>query len=252
MHIQRIGYTPVKGGRHLEHASVDLALDGPVGDRLFSLVDLERGRILRTVENPALLAGAARWQDGVLSVELDGRTITAVPRSTGEQLALDYWGRPAAVEVVQGPWAEAYSTHLGREVALTRAVHAGELVFGASVTVVTTGALRLLAAKVGHEVDSARFRATLVIDTDDLDPHTEDSWAGRELQVGAARLRVVKAVDRCAVIDFEPATGASGTRLLQALASYRLRDGRIDFGMYAEVSTAGLVRRADPVQLIPE
>ena len=52
MHVTRIGLTPVKGGRHAEQASVDLTLDGPIGDRVFCLVDTERGRVHRTVENP--------------------------------------------------------------------------------------------------------------------------------------------------------------------------------------------------------
>ena len=55
MHITRIGLTPVKGGRHTEQPSVDLTLEGPVGDRVFCLVDRDRGRVLRTVENPTLV-----------------------------------------------------------------------------------------------------------------------------------------------------------------------------------------------------
>ena len=59
MHVTRIGLTPVKGGRHAEQASVDLTLDGPVGDRVFCLVDPERGRVLRTVENPSMMRTSA-------------------------------------------------------------------------------------------------------------------------------------------------------------------------------------------------
>jgi uncharacterized protein YcbX len=267
MQIQRIGFTPIKGGRHLEHAAVELAAAGPVGDRLFSVVDRERRRVLRTVETPGLLNAVASWQHGELSVELGGRMLTAVPRATGEHLTLDYWGRATEVDVVDGPWAEAYSAHLGREVVLTRAMQPGAVVYGATVTIVTSSALRLLAGKVGHEVDSARFRATFVIDTEQpgveqigADAHAEDSWAGRELQVGAARIRVLEAVDRCAVIDFDPVTGASGTRLLSTLAGYRRRarsidsrsvDSRsIDFGMFAEVTVPGFVERHDPVTLL--
>lgn len=257
MQIQRIGFTPIKGGRHLEHASVELALDGPVGDRLFSVVDVERGRVLRTVENPALLTANATWLAGVLSVELGGRMFAAVPRATGERRTLDYWGRPTEVDVVDGPWAAAYSAHLGREVVLTRAVHPGALVYGTAITVITTGALRGLERKLGHEVDSARFRATFVIDTDRIDTDDagdasdDDTWAGRELQIGSARIRVTDAVDRCAVIDFDPETGASGTRLLTTLAGYRRRDRAIEFGRFAEVTVPGLVRRGDRVTVPP-
>ena len=234
---------------------MDLAPGGPVGDRLFCLVDLARGRVLRTVENPSLLACTARWVDGVLSIEIGGQIIEAVPRPSGRKLALDFWGRPAAVEIVDGPWAQAYSDYLGFDVAMTRATRPGELVYGASVTVVTTSGLRFLEEKAGHEIDSHRFRATFVIDTDTdtdgLDAGVEGSWAGRELRLGSAGIRVLAGIDRCAVVDAEPASGASGTRLLQTLASYRLRDGAIDFGMYAEVTVPGRVFHGDPVTVRP-
>ena len=134
MHVTRIGLTPVKGGRHAEQASVDLAPDGPVGDRVFCLVDPARERVLRTVENPTLVQTSATWVDGVLSAVLPARTVEAVPAPTGRMLKVDYWGRVAALEVVEGPWAEAYGEHLGYDVVLARASHPGEVVYGASVT----------------------------------------------------------------------------------------------------------------------
>jgi uncharacterized protein YcbX len=251
MHIGRIGFTPIKGGRHVEHASVELALDGPVGDREFAVVDLSRLQVLRTIENPGLLACSATWAGGVLSVDLDGLAVAAVPQPTGDEFRVEYWGRPALVEIADGPWATAFSARLGREVVLARAVRSGDFVYGAPVSIVTTGALRLLAESTANEVDPARFRATFVIDTDGLSPHVEDSWAGRELRLGTVTLRVLGAIDRCAVIDADPRTGESDARLLRTLTGYRLRDGSIDFGMFAEVVMPGRVSRGDPVTLEP-
>ncbi|CAN5130225.1 hypothetical protein BH09ACT1_BH09ACT1_13980 [soil metagenome] len=248
MQIQRIGFSPVKGGRHVEHASVDLRADGPFEDRVFSLVDVERQRVLKTVENPALLRAVSEWSDDVLSVALDGETIAATPLPTGRLLELDYWGRPANVELVDGPWASAFSAMLGREVTLARAIRPGETVYGAAITLITTGSLDLLAQKLGHPVDSRRFRANLVIETDDS--HLEDTWQDRELRLGDARVRVMGAVDRCAVIDFDADSGASGSRLLKTLAGYRLRGGDIDFGMYAEVIEPAVVHRGDRVAVL--
>jgi uncharacterized protein YcbX len=250
VHIQQTGLTPLKGGRHLDHGAIDLATDGPVGDRMFALADLARGTVLKTARNPALLASTARWGDGVLRVEIGGRSLEAVPEPTGESLHLDYWGRPAAVDVVGGPWAGAYSDLLGVQVALTRAQRPGEFVYGAPVTIVTTSAIRRLGERVGHAIDSHRFRATFVIDTDGLDAAVEDSWIGTELRLGSARVRVTGAIDRCAVIDLDPANGTSGTRLLHTLASYRLRGKAIDFGLYAEVVAPGRVSRGDAVTTV--
>ena len=64
MHIRRIGSSPLKGGRHQTHETARFSLDGPVGDRVFAAVDLARGRVLRTVENPGLLGCSAHWGDG--------------------------------------------------------------------------------------------------------------------------------------------------------------------------------------------
>ncbi|HEX7537783.1 MAG TPA: MOSC N-terminal beta barrel domain-containing protein [Dermatophilaceae bacterium] len=249
MLIERIGFTPVKGARHLTHDLVDLTPSGPVGDRVFCLVDRSRGRVLRTVENPSLVRGSARWEDGVLSVDLPGRTVQDVPAFGGELLRVDYWGRAASVECCVGPWAEAYSAYLGYDVALCRAATAGEVVYGASVTLVTTASMRLLEQRLGREVDSSRFRSTFLVDTGDSASHVEDTWVGRDLRVGEAIVRVRAVVPRCAVIDLDPVTGRSDSPVLRELAGYRLSAGEVNFGVDAVVTAAGRVRTGDPVEL---
>jgi uncharacterized protein YcbX len=245
VHIERIGFTPLKGGRHVEHPTVDLTPDGPAGDRVFCLVDPARERVLRTVENPTLLQATARWDAGVLSVQLPDVAVEGVPQPTGEELKVDYWGRPAQVEVVDGPWAEAYSRHLGVEVLLARAAHAGEVVYGGSVTLATTSSMALLAGRVGHPVASERFRSTFLVDTSGQPPHVEDTWVGRVLDVGEARIRVRGIVPRCAVVDLDPDTGRRDTDVLGTLAGYRRGQGEISFGVDAVVTAAGRVRAGD-------
>lgn len=279
--VERIGFTPLKGGRHTSHDLVDLATRGPVGDRVFCLVDPSRGRVLRTVENPTLLAACARWEAGVLSVNLPGRTVEGVPSRSGEMLSVDYWGRPAAVERCTGPWAQAYSEYLGRDVVLCRSVTQAEVVYGASVTLVTTSSIRMVAQHLGREVASARFRATFLIDIDDAPPHHEDSWVGRELHVGEATVRVRGVVPRCAVVDLDPETGENDAPVLRELARCRRDQNRHDrerhdrerhdqdrhdqdrrdenrldqndsgtgFGVDAVVVAAGRVRAGDSVEL---
>ena len=249
MLIERIGFTPVKGGRHMTHDLANLTAEGPLGDRVFCLVDRARGRILRTTENPALLRACTRWQAGVLSVDLSGHTIEGVPSPSGEILNLDYWGRAAAVQSCTGPWSEAYSEYLGYDVVLCRSVTAGEVVYGASVTVVTTASIRLLAQRVGRDVGSERFRSTFLVDTGESTSHVEDSWVGRELRIGKATVRVRGVVPRCAVVDLDPVTGQKDASVLRELAGYRLRRGEINFGVDAVVTVAGEVRTGDQVEL---
>ena len=243
MRVRRIGFTPLKGGRHTEHEYVDLVADGPVGDRVFCLVDPARGRVLRTVENPALLQATATWAADVLRVDLAGRTVEGRPAPTGEQLKVDYWGRRAHLEVVAGPWADAYSAHLGLDVVLARSRTPGEVVYGAPVSVVSTASLEELGRRIGREVDGARFRPTFVVEAD----VEEDSWVGRDLVIGDARITVRSAIPRCAVVDMNPESGARDAPVLQTLGGYRRSDGEIDFGVDAVVTSAGRVSHGDTV-----
>ena len=247
MRVERIGFTPVKGGRHVAHDRVDLALTGPVGDRAFCLVDPARDRVLRTVENPSLVQHVWRWLDGVLRVELPTGSVEGVPLGTGSVLEVDYWGRVAELEVVDGPWAGACSRLLGYDVVLARAAP-GEVVYGAAVSLVTTEALRWLGNRVGHEVESERFRATLLIDSGPGVGRPEDTWVGRRLRMGDAQLDVVGAVPRCAVIDLDldPVAGVRDRSLLKVL------DGPdLTFGVDAVVRSPGVVRVGDSVELTP-
>jgi uncharacterized protein YcbX len=214
-------------------------------------VDLAASRVLRTIENPALVRVVARREAGRLSVRLPGRSaddcLEGPVEPTGEQHQVDYWGRRAEVEVVDGPWAAAFSAYVGREVALARPVGAGEVVYGAPVTVLTTGSLRLLAERLGRPVDPARFRATVVVEAEE--PHVEDRWEGRELRLGAASVRVRGPVPRCAVVDLDPESGIRDTPALATLAGYRRGEREVCFGVDAVVVDAGIVRAGDPVEL---
>ena len=241
MRIHRIGFTPLKGGRHLPHDAVTLSETGPVGDRVFCLVDPARMRVLRTVENPSLVQHAVRWSAGVLSVDFPFGALGAIPLGTGQVLEVDYWGRRARLEVVEGPWAAAYSRILGYDVVLARAAP-GEVVYGAPVSLVTTESLRWLGRRVGHEVEPVRFRSTFVIDSGDDARRAEDDWIGQQLQLGEARVEVRSAIPRCAVIDLDPTTGERATALLRALDGPDLR-----FGVDAVVVQPGRVRVGDKV-----
>ena len=249
MHVTRIGFTALKGGRHRAHPAVDLTATGPVGDRVFCLVDPAADRCLRTVENPALVQVVSGWTDGVLSVRLPGAgPVSEVPEPTGEVRKVDYWGRTAEVEVQGGPWADLLSGHLGRDALLARA-RPGEVVYGGSVTLLTTGSLALLAERLGAPAAGERFRATFHVDTGDLPAHVEDDWVGRTLTLGEAEIVVRGVVPRCAVVDFDPASGQRDADVLRTLAGYRRGQGEVFFGVDAEVTSPGRVETGARVEL---
>jgi len=248
VHVSRIGFTPLKGGRHRQHPEVELALTGPVGDRAYCLVDPVAARCLRTVENPRLLQMVASVDGDALTVTLPDGTVSGVPGLSGEKLTVDYWGRDAVVELLDGPFADACSRHLGRDVVLARA-EPGVVVYGGSVTLVTSSSLAELSRRAGAPASGERFRATFHLDVGDLPAHAEEEWAGRDLRVGAAVVRVRGAVPRCAVVDLDPATGERDVDVMRTLAGYRRGQGEVSFGIDAEVVVPGHVRTGDDVEL---
>ena len=247
MHVARIAFTAVKGARHVSRPCVDLTLDGPVGDRVFCLVDPARERVLRTIENPTLMQSRAEWVAGVLTVTLPGARVEGRPALTGETRMLDYWGRRVVLQIVDGPWAAAYSRLLGFEVVLVRSAP-GDVVYGASVSIVTTGSLDELSRRVGTRVLDSQLRATFTVDTDA--PHCEDAWIGRRLTLGEAEIQVRSAIPRCRVIDLDPETGGRRTNALGALAGYRRQGNEAVFGVDGVVTTPGRVHVGDAVELV--
>ena len=175
----------------------------------------------------------------------DGRSARGVPLGAGERLTGDYWTRPVELELMHGPHSALASAWLGKPVRLAR-VPRGAVVFGAPLSMVTTASLRELADRSGHGAllsEAARFRATIVLDTDE--PFIEETWQGREMTVSGTRLdglrvRIGQPIPRCAVIDLDPVSGARGSRLLKTLAALRPCNaaGEPYFGVYAEVIDA--------------
>lgn len=248
--VVRTGFAPVKGTRHLSYDVLRLDERGPVGDRGFALVELTDhppARVLKTVQNPTLVAVRAELVGQRLDVVLpDGRAVSAEPVPTGRKVRGDYWGRSTPLELMAGPHAELFSAWLGRPVRLARAGR-GEVVYGSPLTVIATASLRDLADRadapgLAAPDQAARFRPTLVVETDD--PFVEESWLGRTCAVGDAVIRIGAPIPRCAVIDLDPVTGDRGSRLLKTLVSYRPLNaaGEPAFGVFADVVTPGEVR----------
>jgi MOSC domain-containing protein len=248
VHVSRIGLTPVKGTRHADRPWVDLVDGGPVGDRVFCLVDSSRLRVVRTVEHPTLMSARATWHAGVLSVALPEAAAEGVPRPGRDVRKVDYWGRTVALEVLDGPWAAILSEHLGLDVELARAPQPGDVVYGGSVSLVTTSSLHRLREELGTDVDDTQFRATFTVSSDGEPAAVEDSWIGRRLRIGNAEVEVRSGLPRCAVVDLDPDTGRRRAPVLRTLAGYRRAGGEILFGVDAAVTRPGRVEVGDVVE----
>lgn len=256
-HVSRVGFTPIKGTRHQSLPEVRLERSGPVGDRRFCLVDPEASRALRTVENPRLVAVVADLDDRRLRARFpDGHEACDTVVVGDRILGFDYWGRQVTGRVVDGPWADSFSDHVGRRVVLV-ACAPGDVVFGDSVTVITTSGLAALGHASSTLVDAARLRATLVVDDHQDEPCVaapgEVGWPGRLLAVGSAVVEITDVVARCAVIDIHPVTGVRDGRLMKTLGRIAGRDdtfGDPVFGVQGRVLRPGVVRPGDAARLL--
>ena len=239
--VRSAGFSPVKGTRHLPVDAMELDELGPPGDRAWCFVDVAARRVLRTVQHPSLVAVVAVASPAGLELTLpDGSRAAGVPEPTGEPLSCDYWGRQVDLMLSEGPHAALVSGFLGHDVRLAAAPRGG-VVFAAPVTLVGTATLLDLGETVGRPVEAGRFRATLVVETDE--PYVEDSWSGAVVDVGGARLRVGATVPRCAVVDHHPETGVRDLRLLKAMTRSRPTNaaGEPVLGVYAECVRPGRV-----------
>ena len=89
-------------------------------------------------------------------------------------------------------------------------------------------------------IDPLRFRANVYFDGEVA--WREHDWIGAEIGLGAARLRVVSPITRCAATEVNPATAA---RDLDVPAALDRNFGHIDIGIFAEVISAGQVALGD-------
>jgi uncharacterized protein YcbX len=238
---------PVKGMRTVDVDALELAASGPAGDRAFHVREAD-GAIALTGRNPRLVQVVPTWNDaqGELTLAFpDGRRVAA-PVVCGAAVSTTFYdGRPVPGRIVEGPFAAALSEHLGRPVELV--AHDDGVTGGDDhpVTLMSDGSLAAVAAALdGAVVDPRRFRMTIAIEG--AQAWEEDGWAGREVAIGSATLRVAVPTERCAVTMRDPDDGHGDLPILRALA--RLRGKRdVAFGVWCDVAGPGVVRVGDEV-----
>jgi uncharacterized protein YcbX len=104
------------------------------------------------------------------------------------------------------------------------------------VHIVNLASVREVERATGRKVDPLRFRANVYIDG--VAPWAELGWLDEEIGIGPARLHVFDRTQRCDATDVDPATGARN----MAIPATLLRTwGHQDFGIYAKVTTGGVI-----------
>jgi uncharacterized protein YcbX len=238
---------PVKGMRVAPADELELGPTGARGDRAFLVVHPDQTLQL-TLRAPRLLQIAPSWDGETLTLAFpDGTEVSASPEPGPPAITANYADRPIRGHLVTGPFADAISAHLGRPAQLLMRDDGERGADDAPVTLMSAGSLAALAPELGGTApDPRRFRMTIAIDG--VGAWEEHGWAGREIAVGAALLRGIDPVPRCAVTTRDPDQGTTDAPVLKALATLRgKRD--VTFGLWCDVLSPGRVRVGDAVRL---
>ena len=278
MNVAEVWQYPVKSMIGVRVGAAEFIEAGMVGDRTWAVRDEERGGIRGAKKIGSLMQLAARYREnGFDEVEIelpDGRVIhssdddadarlsealghrvTLWPLQPPEQL--DHYRRGPADS--DDPIAELRQI-FGRDEdepfpdftifppeVMEFESPPGTYVDAFPVLVMTTSALRSLAAALPDSViDVRRFRPNLVIDTGDEGGHPEFAWVGRQLHLGTVVLDVSAACPRCVMITRDVSSTIPGDR---AVLRHVVRELDQNVGVYATVSTPGIVSTGDTVSV---
>ena len=245
LRVAALAIVPVKGMRTVAVDALELAPAGPVGDRAFHVREAD-GAIALTKRNPRLVQVVPAWDGEELALVFPDDRRVAAPVVGGAAVSTTFYdGRAVPGRLVEGPFAGALSEYLGRPVELV--AHDDGVTGGDDhpVTLMSDGSLAAVSAALdGAFVDARRFRMTIAIEG--AQAWEEDGWAGREVAIGSATLRVAVPTERCVVTMRDPDDGHGDLPILRALA--RLRGKRdVAFGVWCDVAAPGVVRVGDAV-----
>jgi hypothetical protein len=110
------------------------------------------------------------------------------------------------------------------------------------VSIINLSSVAAIETMLGFPVNPLRFRANVYVKG--WPAWRETSLLDQTLAIGTARARVVKRITRCAAVNVDPDLGVRDLEIPQALMR---RLGRIECGIYAEVTEGGTVNVGDTV-----
>jgi uncharacterized protein YcbX len=120
----------------------------------------------------------------------------------------------------------------------------------ASVSVINLATIAGIGRAMDVELDRRRFRANIVLETDDTAPFREDAWVGGTLVFGdsepTAAVSVTARDVRCMMINLDPDTGKQDPRVMKAVVGLNANQA----GVYGTVVRAGAIRVGQKVSLI--
>jgi len=113
------------------------------------------------------------------------------------------------------------------------------------VSIINLASVSEIENAVGQPVDPLRFRANLYVQG--WSAWHELELMGKEIRVGAVRLRVTRNIVRCAATNVDPVTTERDMNIPKTLMD---RFGHTHCGIYTEVIAGGDMAPGDPVEIL--
>jgi uncharacterized protein len=239
---------PVKSlqGEPIDFTRVEA--DGVEGDRRWGIRDQRTGRIVTARRRPELL-GASSTYDGdgdgdepVITLP-DGSTVAGLGGRTDRQLS-EWLASPVSLVPSSGEAgrAEFFADATDdTSQAIEWTMPAGRYVDAAPILILTTASLRTAAGHYPNGTwDARRFRPNVVIDLEG-DGWVEDSWVGRQIQIGDVTLMPIEPCTRCTMVTRSQPGLDADIEMFRTLA--RHHGGR--FGVWSDVVIPGSLSLGD-------
>jgi uncharacterized protein len=236
--VHQITRYPVKSMAGIATDSAFLGWHGLQGDRRFAfrrLKDNSSFPWLSASRLPELLL----YQPLGLDENAEDPAPTHVRTPKGLNL-------PIGSEELQNSVAEK----LGSAVELMKLKHG--IFDEACVSVINLATISAIGREVEQQLDTRRFRANIVIESDSTEAFLEDGWVGGSLMFGNSEVGPIVSVTmrdlRCVMINFDPDTAQQDSRVMKAVV--RLNENNA--GAYATVTRTGQISVGQSVSLISE
>jgi uncharacterized protein YcbX len=270
---------PVKSMLGEELNAAPVGANGVLGDRAYALRDVADGKIA-TAKNPRkwprlfdcragfldepgddapLPPMRITLPDGAVVLSTQSDRDDALSQALGRPVTLTEAGRDTVAPVDATPAegsvkAEAYSPDIDgvdhRDAVADFALAEGLLFESAVIHLLTTAALdHLRALYPAGRFEVRRFRPNLVVAPADATPgFVEEGWIGQMIAIGeSVRLRVIRPCARCVMTTLPQSDLPRDLGILRSAVQHN--DANV--GVYAAVARGGLIRRGDPVRIVP-
>jgi uncharacterized protein YcbX len=240
---------PVKSMQGHREPLLTVGADQVEGDRRWGLLDQATGKLASAKRFSALLDAVGH--DDHLELP-DGRTL-ALTDAGADDILSRWLGREVQLISASSGASLAYEMTFDPPnddaELFDIPTPPGTLLDLAAVHLVTTATLdHCRAARPDLDWDVRRFRPNVVVDVD-APPFAEDAWAGRNLTIGSAVLRVQMPTVRCAMpLRAQPGGLARQPELFRAMSALNTSHPN-HLGLYLQVVTPGTIAEGDAVTL---